>query len=143
MLSAYCSRAAKHLPNSLPILFRIVFSVILISTGTSFVLVVNGTGQQRSVVYANNYPGQDIGAKINAADKALGQKAGDIAVKGGGTISTQVVISSDHVLRLMPGTYAATTSTIPILLKPRSSVIGSGWDSIIVESTAPGQFTVI
>jgi parallel beta helix pectate lyase-like protein len=94
-------------------------------------------------MYANNYPGQDIGAKINAADKALGQKPGDIVVKGGGTISTQVVISSDHVLRLMPGTYAATTPNIPILLKPRSSVIGSGWDSIIVESTAPGQFTVI
>ena len=28
-------------------------------------------------------------------------------------------------------------------MKPRSSLIGSGWDSIIVESTAPGQFTVI
>jgi hypothetical protein len=94
-------------------------------------------------VYANNFPGQDIGAKINAADKALGQKPGDIVVKDGGTISTQVVISSDHVLRLMPGTYAATTPNIPILLKPRSSVIGSGWDSVIVESTAPGQFTVI
>jgi len=106
------------------------------------VLVVNGQRQQRSV-YANDYPGQDIGAKINAADKALGQKSGEIVIKGGGTISTQVVISSDHVLRLMPGTYAATTSTIPILLKPRSSVIGSGWDSIIVESTAPGQFTVL
>ena len=104
--------------------------------------VVNGQRQQRSVS-ANDYPGQDIGAKINAADKALGQKSGEIVIKGGGTISTQVVISSDHVLRLMPGTYAATTSTIPILLKPRSSVIGSGWDSIIVESTAPGQFTVI
>ena len=123
-------------------LFWIVFRVILISTIVSFVLVVNGQRQQRSVS-ANDYPGQDIGAKINAADKALGQKSGEIVIKGGGTISTQIVISSDHVLRLMPGTYAATTSTIPILLKPRSSVIGSGWDSIIVESTAPGQFTVI
>jgi len=132
----------KQFPNSLLMLFWSVSRVILISTIASFVLVVNGQRPQRSVS-ANDYPGQDIGAKINAADKALGQKSGEIVIKGGGTISTQVVISSDHVLRLMPGTYAATTSTIPILLKPRSSVIGSGWDSIIVESTAPGQFTVI
>jgi len=144
MLRTFCTRGPKQFPNSLLIpLFRVVFSVILILTITSFVLVVNGQRQQPSIVFANNYPGQDIGAKINAADKALGQKPGEIVVKGGGTISTQVVISSDHVLRLMPGTYAATTTAIPILLKPRSSVIGSGWDSIIVESTAPGQFTVI
>jgi hypothetical protein len=142
MSKIFHSEALKQFPNSLLMLFWIVFRVILISTIASFVLVVNGQRQQRSV-YANDYPGQDIGAKINAADKALGQTSGEIVIKGGGTISTQIVISSDHVLRLMPGTYAATTSTIPILLKPRSSVIGSGWDSIIVESTAPGQFTVI
>jgi hypothetical protein len=142
MLKIFHTKALKQFPNSLLILFWIVFRVILISTIASFVLVANGQRQQRSV-YANDYPGQDIGAKINAAAKALGQKSGEIVIKGGGTISTQVVISSDHVLRLMPGTYAATTQNIPILLKPRSSVIGSGWDSIIGESTAPGQFTVI
>ncbi len=141
MLKTLCRRGSKQAAYS-SALFLAAFRGILISTIASFVLVVNGQRQQRSV-YANDYPGQDIGAKINAADKALGQKSGEIVIKGGGTISTQVVISSDHVLRLMPGTYAATTSTIPILLKPRSSVIGSGWDSIIVESTAPGQFTVL
>lgn len=95
------------------------------------------------VVYAKDFPGQDIGAKINAADKALGAAPGEIVVQGGGTISTQVIISSDHVLRL-DGTYATNTANIPILLKPRSSLIGSGWDrSIILESTAAGQFTVV
>jgi hypothetical protein len=64
-------------------------------------------------------------------------------VRGGGTISTQVIISSDHVLRLLPGTYVTKTSAIPILMKSRSSLIGSGWGSIIMESTAPNQFTVI
>src|SRR6266513_548454 len=114
MLKIFLPKALKQFPNSLLMLFWIVCRVILISTIASFVLVVNGQRQQRSV-YANDYPGQDIGAKINAADKALGQKSGEIVIKGGGTISSQVVISSDHVLRLMPGTYATTTSTIPIV----------------------------
>lgn len=95
------------------------------------------------VVSANQFPGPDLGARINAADKSLGAAPGEIRVQGGGTISTQVIISSGHVLRFQAGTYATTTSNIPILLKPRSSVIGSGWDAIILESTAPGQFTVI
>lgn len=96
----------------------------------------------RSVV-ANQYPGADLGAKINAADRALGAGPGEIIVRDGGTIATQIVLSPDHVLRLAPGTYTARTAAIPILMKERSSIIGSGWDAIIVESTAVGQFTVI
>lgn len=92
---------------------------------------------------ANDFPGADVGAKINAADKALGAGPGEIVVNTGGTIATQVVLSSDHVLRIT-GTYAANTTNIPIVMKPRSSLIGAGWDrSIILESTAAGQFTVI
>jgi len=98
---------------------------------------------QTTRVLANNFPGADLGAKINAADKALGSRAGEIMLQGGGTISTQAVISSGHVLRVQPGTYSTTTKDVPILLQSGSSLIGSGWDSIIVESTAPGQFTVI
>ncbi len=94
-------------------------------------------------VSANNFPGADLGAKINAADKSLGAAQGEIVVTGGGTISTQVIISSGHVLRFQNGTYATKTSNIPILMKSGSSVIGAGWDAIILESTAAGQFTVI
>ncbi|MEP6570096.1 MAG: right-handed parallel beta-helix repeat-containing protein [Acidobacteriota bacterium] len=102
------------------------------------------TPAKGKTVTANDFPGQDLGAKINAADKALGTTLGEILVKGGGTISTQVVVSSDHVLRLMPGTYATKTANVPILLKPRSSLIGADWDhTIILESTATGQFTVV
>jgi hypothetical protein len=101
------------------------------------------TGAGKTVT-ANDFPGQDLGAKINAADRALGTGPGEIQVKGGGTISTQVVVSSDHVLRLLPGTYATKTVNIPILLKPRSSLLGSDWDhSILLESTAKDQFTVV
>jgi hypothetical protein len=98
--------------------------------------------QSRSV-NAHDYPGSDLGAKINAADRALGTGAGEIVARGGGTISTPVVLSSNHTLRLGSGTYVTTTKDVPILMQPRSSLIGAGWETIIVESNAPGQFTVI
>jgi hypothetical protein len=98
--------------------------------------------RSRSVV-ANQYPGADLGAKINAADRALGTGPGEIVVRSGGIIATQVVLSPDHVLRLSAGTYTTRTAAIPFLMKERTSIIGSGWDAIIVESTAVGQFTVI
>jgi hypothetical protein len=132
-----------------------ILPVMLFMGGIGFVLktesAVAGYGQRQRtagsentrVVSANDFPGQDIGAKINAADKALGAGKGEIVVKAGGTIATQVIVSSDHVLRLLRGTYVSKTTKIPILLKPRSSLVGAGWESIILESTAPGQFTVV
>jgi Right handed beta helix region len=117
-----------------------VFALCVIAT---LAVVAFAQRPQGRVVTANDFPGQDLGAKINAADKALGTARGEIVVRGGGTIATQVIISPDHVLRLLPGTYVTRTTTIPILMKSRTSLIGSGWESIIVESTAPGQFTVI
>jgi Right handed beta helix region len=101
------------------------------------------TRTQSKSVSAHEFPGGDLGAKINAADRALGAGAGEIVVRSGGTISTQVVLSSDHTLRLGAGTYVTTTKEAPILMQPRSSLFGAGWDTIIVESRAPGQFTVI
>jgi hypothetical protein len=119
---------------------RCFLTLAILSIATSF--AVHGQRKTR-IVSANSFPGSDLGAKINAADKALGAAPGEITVKGGGTISTQVIISPDHVLRLLPGTYNSRTSSIPVLLKSRASLIGSGWQSILTESTAPGQFTVI
>ena len=95
------------------------------------------------VVNANQFPGTDLGAKVNAADRALGTGAGEIQVKGGGRITNQIVISANHTLRLGPGSYAPVTSNIPILLKPGAKLIGASWDAIILESTAANQFTVI
>jgi len=99
--------------------------------------------KQNRVVSVDRFPGADLGAKINAADMSLGADGGELVVKGGGVISTQVILSPNHVLRIMPGKYVTKTSSIPILMKSRSSIIGSGWESIIFESTAPGQFTVV
>jgi Right handed beta helix region len=98
---------------------------------------------QTRVVRADRYPGADLGAKINAADRDLGAAAGEIQASGGGRISTQIVVSGNHTLRLAAGTYISATSTPPILLKSGAKLIGASWDTIIVESTAPKQFTVI
>jgi hypothetical protein len=119
----------------------LAFGVVAIIAGAA--VFVSAQRRQGRTVNANDFPGQDLGAKINAADRSLGAGSGEIVVKGGGRIATQVIISSDHVLRLLPGTYATNTAAIPILMKSRSALIGSGWESIIVESTAAGQFTVI
>lgn len=122
---------------------RLVLSGTLISLVSCLVFSGAAQNKQGRTVSANEFPGSDLGAKINAADRALGTNAGEITVKGGGTISTQVIVSSDHVLRFLPGTYVTKTTNTPFLMKSRSSIIGSGWESIIVESTALNQFTVI
>jgi len=90
---------------------------------------------------ANSFPGADLGAKINAADKDIGTRVGEIVVRDGGTISTQVVLNPGHTLRFGPGTYRLATQLISegaFLLKSRTTVIGSGWDAIIVEPPQTG-----
>ncbi len=92
-------------------------------------------------VVANNFPGADLGAKINAADASLGASPGEIVVNGGGTISTQVVINSGHTLRFSAGTFVTQTKLLwegAFLLKSRTSVVGAGWQTIIVEPPQVG-----
>jgi parallel beta-helix repeat protein len=90
---------------------------------------------------ANNFPGADLGAKINAADKDLGNMPGEILVRDGGTISTQVILNPGHTLRFGPGTYRLATESLwegAFLLKSRTTVVGSGWNTIIVEPPRTG-----
>ena len=107
-------------------------------------LAVGSAQPQSRTVFAERFPGADLGAKINAADHALGSAPGEIVVNGGGTIATPIVISERHTLRLRPGTYSPITTGIPILLKPGASLLGAGWDgTIILESVGKDQFTVV
>ena len=103
--------------------------------------------QRRSgsrVISADAVKGNDVGARINAADTALGNDAGEIVFRGGGRIETPIVISPRHALRLGAGTYQPITQSVPILLKQGASLTGDGVDkTIILESTAANQFTVI
>jgi parallel beta helix pectate lyase-like protein len=117
---------------------RFLFALIVILAAASQSAIA-----QTRVVRADRYPGADLGAKINAADRDLGAAAGEIQASGGGRISTQIVVSGNHTLRLAAGTYISATSTPPILLKSGAKLIGASWDTIIVEPTAPKQFTVI
>ena len=96
------------------------------------------------VVEASSFQGADLGARINAADRALGSAPGEIVARGGGRITTQIIINANHTLRLMRGTYAPSTQEIPVLLGAGASLVGEGWDnSILLESTAPGRFEVV
>lgn len=125
------------------------FLLGLLSLTLFLTFALAGSAQTRErqaggrTVNAERFPGSDLGAQINAADRSLGGGAGEIVVRGGGRISTQIVISEGHTLRLMPGTYAPVTAGIPILLKEGAALVGSGWEAIILESTATGQFTVV
>jgi parallel beta-helix repeat protein len=107
--------------------------------------IAKGTVQQRVAKkitrVANDFPGADLGAKINAADKDLAGAQGEILVRGGGTISTQVIVSPGHTLRFAPGTYTLATELVwegAILLKSQTTVVGSGWDTVIVEPSRTG-----
>ena len=96
------------------------------------------------IVRAADFPGRDVGARINAADRALGAMAGEIVVTGGGAITVPVIVSEGHTVRLGAGLYQPVTAEVPFMLKAGASLIGAGWDqTIITESTAPGQFTVL
>ena len=84
---------------------------------------------------ASQMRGNDVGAKINACDARLGTGKGTIRLTGGGTIVTPVVISPNHTLQIVSGTYAATNNGAVIRLKDGSSLICDSWDSVLLEST--------
>src|SRR6266545_399868 len=79
--------------------------------------------------------GSNVGAKINACDAKLGSNKGEILLNGGGTISTPVVVSSNHTLRVSAGIYKATNNGAVIRLKDDSSLVCDSWDAVLEEST--------
>jgi hypothetical protein len=79
--------------------------------------------------------GNDLGTKIKACDAKLGSKKGEILLSGGGTISTPVIISSNHTLRVSAGIYKATNDGAVIRLKDDSSLVCDSWDAVLQEST--------
>jgi parallel beta-helix repeat protein len=123
-------------------IFLTLVAALLLSGG---VMATSSTasqtrGRQNSRV-ANDFPGADLGAKINAADRDLGALRGEILVKGGGTISTQVILSPGHTLRFTAGTYRLETVLLwegAFVLNSGTTVVGSGWDTVIVEPAKTG-----
>lgn len=66
---------------------------------------VVGIRNLENVRYADRFPGADCGAKINAADAALGTSHGEVWVNQlcGDTWSTTVSLGSGHTLRFIQG----------------------------------------
>jgi hypothetical protein len=84
---------------------------------------------------AADMKGNDVGAKINACDAKLGSNKGEILLSGGGNISTPVVISSNHTLRVSGGLYKATAGGPVIRLKDDSSLVCDSLNAVLEEST--------
>jgi len=98
-----------------------------------------------NIKVANDQIGANLGAKINAADAACGGGVGcQIWVFDGGsaaanTISSQVIVGSNHTLRFFEGIFYCKfpTQSAVILLKDNSNLIGAGWNTVIVENNDP------
>lgn len=108
---------------------------------SSNVQISPSTGSR--LIVANNMSGADVGAKINAADLALGSDKGEIVYYGGGTIATQIVLNPYHTLHLGAGTYAPTTPDVPILMDSFTTLYGDGNSTIIQETSTPATGSAI
>lgn len=96
--------------------------------------------QGQAVCVANEQRGADLGEKINACDRLLGARAGEIVASPGGPIKTQVTISGGHTLRLRPGVYPSTFVDAGadgiIRLKSGSRIVGAGQEQTILEESS-------
>jgi parallel beta-helix repeat protein len=90
------------------------------------------------IVKVSAYRGEDLGARINAADKALGQREGWILVDVQGEIKTQIHINPGHKLKFAKGRYVSVNfgrDASVILLEGDTAVYGSGMnETVLVES---------
>jgi hypothetical protein len=89
-------------------------------------------------VNAQDYPGDDIGTKINNAAIALGKERGEIVLAGGGLFKVAATIPPGSTLLLQGGIFKAVTKGAFILLSDDAALVGDNWDAILEESTAPG-----
>src|SRR5882672_4936098 len=93
-------------------------------------------------VNAHEYPGDDIGTKINNAAKALGSGGGEIILTSGGLFKATATIPSGCILLLKGGVYKSVTPGPLVLLSDNAALVGDNWDAILEESTgeavAPG-----
>ncbi len=90
------------------------------------------------VVRVSNHQGADLGARINAADKALGGQKGWILVDTQGELRTQARISQGHTLKFTRGRFPLFNTgiwTSSIVLESDTAVFGEGIDkTVLVES---------
>jgi hypothetical protein len=102
------------------------------------------TAGQRNVRVADQFPGADLGAQITAALADLGSTPGEVWVYGG-TMSTQVVVTPYHTVRILGevlNTYPTLGAEYLFVMMDHTSLVGvgpfGGGVSIIHETTYPG-----
>lgn len=86
-------------------------------------------------VNAHQYPGDDIGTKINNAAKALGSGGGEIILLSSGLFKVTATIPPHCVLLLKGGVFKSVTPGPLILLSDDSALVGDNWDAVLEEST--------
>src|SRR6476620_12332612 len=92
-------------------------------------------------VNAHNYPGDDIGTKINNAAKSLGSGGGQIVLAAGGLFKVSAIIPSGCVVLLKGGVYKSVSPGALFLLSDDSGLVGDNWDAVLEERTGPATAT--
>jgi hypothetical protein len=88
-------------------------------------------------VNAHEFPGDDIGTKVNNAAKSLGGGGGEIILTAGGLFKVTAIIPSNCVLLLKGGVYKSVTPGPLVLLNDSAALVGDNWDAVLEESTGP------
>jgi parallel beta-helix repeat protein len=86
-------------------------------------------------VNAHEYPGDDIGTKINNAAKSLGTQSGEIVITSGGLFKATAIIPRGCILLLKGGVYKSVTPGPLVLLSDDAALVGDNWDAVLEEST--------
>lgn len=98
-----------------------------------------------AIVKVSAYEGQDIGERINKADKALGAKEGWIRVDVVGAISTTVHLSAGHKLKFSKGRYPLNgfaKDDFPFLVENNTAIYGSGMDETTFLESPTGYLVI-
>ncbi len=90
-----------------------------------------------NVRVASDFTGADIGLQIAAAETDLGAAAGEIWVTTPGTLSTNVTLADNHILRFFPGAY--TISGTINLNNISNSVICEGRHAVTLTYAGTGK----
>ncbi|MEP6719182.1 MAG: right-handed parallel beta-helix repeat-containing protein [bacterium] len=85
---------------------------------------------------AHEYPGDDIGTKVNNAVKALRGQSGEIILTSGGLFKATANIPSGCILLLKGGVYRSVTPGPLVILSDNAALVGDNWDAVLEESTA-------
>jgi Right handed beta helix region len=91
----------------------------------------------RTIIFIDEQSGSDVGAKIIAADKLLGSKAGEIRVTNSGEILGPVVLSQNHALVCVGGQTKIKMSTASAAITQQSNTQVRGCTLISSQVSMP------